>query len=140
MTASLEFLIFRGALVMLPVKLAALGSGLSETEAITRSWQAGVMACLGSGLIEVAGAFTVTRLQRWLPRAALLSTLAGIALGFLVLAFFLRTYSFPLIGLSSLAVILVGYFGRVRWPLPTGLSAVLIGAMLAWASGRMRQK
>ena len=51
-------------LVMLPVKLAALGSGLSETEAITRSWQAGKMACLGSGLIEVAGAFTVTRLQR----------------------------------------------------------------------------
>ena len=125
-------------LVMLPVKLAALGGGLSEAEAITRSWQAGVMACLGSGVIEVAGAFTVTRLQRWLPRAALLSTLAGIALGFLALAFFLRTYSFPLIGLSSLAVILVGYFGRVRWPLPTGLSAVLIGALLAWASGMIQ--
>ena len=52
-----------------------------------------------------------------------------------MLAFLLRTYSFPLIGLSSLAVILVGYFGRVRWPLPTGLSAVLIGAVLAWGSG-----
>ena len=64
-------------LVMLPVKLAALAGGLSEAEAITRSWQAGVMACLGSGLIEVTGAFTVSRLQRWLPRAALLSTLAG---------------------------------------------------------------
>lgn len=125
-------------LVMLPVKLAALGDGLSEAEAITRSWRAGVMACLGSGLIEVAGALLVSRLQRWLPRAALLSTLAGIALGFLVLAFFLRTYSFPLIGLSSLAVILVGYFGRVRWPLPTGLSAVLIGAVLAWGSGMIQ--
>ena len=122
-------------LVMLPVKLAALAGGLSEAEAITRSWQAGVMACLGSGLIEVAGAFTVSRLQRWLPRAALLSTLAGIALGFLALAFLLRTYAHPLIGLSSLAVILVGYYGKVRWPLPTGLSAVLIGAVLAWGSG-----
>ena len=120
---------------MLPVKLAALNSGMSEAAAVTRSWHAGMVACMGSGLIETAGAFCADRLRRWLPRAALLSTLAGIALGYIALGFLLRTYANPLVGLVSLAVILLGYYARVKWPLPTGLMALLIGMVLAWSSG-----
>jgi AGZA family xanthine/uracil permease-like MFS transporter len=134
-TVSLFAYIF---LVMLPVKLAAINGGLSEAEAVTRSWHVGMVACLGSGLIETVGAFTADRLRRWLPRAAMLSTLAGIALGYIALGFLLRTYAHPLVGLSSLAVILLGYYGRVRWPLPTGLLAVLLGMVLAWSSGLIR--
>ncbi|MCX5951399.1 MAG: NCS2 family permease, partial [Cyanobacteria bacterium] len=55
-TVSLFAFVF---LVMLPVKLAALGQGLTEAEAIRLSWQAGLMACLASGLIEAAGSFVV---------------------------------------------------------------------------------
>ena len=66
-TVSLFAFVF---LVMLPVKLAALNAGLSEADAVTRAWQAGLMACLGSGLIETAGAFCAHSLRRWLPRAA----------------------------------------------------------------------
>lgn len=131
-TVSLFAYIF---LVMLPVKLAAINAGLSEADAVIHSWHAGMMACLGSGLIETLGAFTATRLQRWLPRAALLSTLAGIALGYIALGFLLRTYAHPLVGLASLSVILLGYYGKVQWPLPTGLLAVLVGMLLAWTSG-----
>ena len=122
-------------MVMLPVKLTALGAGLDESTAITRSWQAGMVACLGSGLIETAGAFCAHKLRLWLPRASLLSTLAGIALGYIALGFLLRTYAHPLVGLATLAVILLGYYGRVRWPLPTGLFALLLGLLLAWGSG-----
>ena len=74
-------------MVMLPVKLTALGAGLDESTAITRSWQAGMVACLGSGLIETAGAFCAHKLRLWLPRASLLSTLAGIALGYICLLY-----------------------------------------------------
>ena len=95
-------------LVMLPVKLAAVSQGLGEAEAVTLSWQAGLIACLGSGLIECCGAFLGNSLQRWLPRAALLSTLAGIALGYIALGFLLRTYAQPVVGLAVLAVISVG--------------------------------
>lgn len=125
-------------LVMLPVKLAGLAAGLAEAEAVTLSWQAGMMACLGSGLIETGGSFVAHLLRRWLPRAALLSTLAGIALGYIALGFLLRTYAQPLVGLAVLAVILVVYFGRVRLPLPGGLVAVLLGMALAWSSGLLR--
>ena len=34
-------------LVMLPVKLAALGEGLSAEQAVQLSWRAGLLACLG---------------------------------------------------------------------------------------------
>ena len=122
-------------LVMLPVKLAALNAGLTEADAVTRSWHAGMVACMGSGLIETAGAFCADHLRRWLPRAALLSTLAGIALGYIALGFLLRSYTHPLVGLTSLAVILLGTYARVTWPLPTGLMAVLMGIVLAWSSG-----
>jgi AGZA family xanthine/uracil permease-like MFS transporter len=125
-------------LVMLPVKLAALAAGLDEAAAVQLSWQAGLVACLGSGLIEASGAFCAQLLRRWLPRAALLSTLAGIALGYIALGFFLRTYAQPVVGLTVLAVILATYYGRLQLPIPGGLLAVLVGMALAWGSGLIR--
>jgi len=122
-------------LVMLPAKLGGLAAGLDEAAAVQLSWRAGLVACLGSGLIETAGAFCAHALQRWLPRAALLSTLAGIALGYIALGFLLRTYERPLVGLAVLAVLLLSLYGRVRLPLPAGLTAVLLGSLLAAATG-----
>ena len=133
-TVSLFAFVF---LVMLPVKLSALGQGLPEEEAVRLSWQAGLLACLGSGLIESGGAFVAGVLRRWVPRAALLATLAGIALGYIGLGFLLRTYAVPVVGLAVLAVILLAYFGEVRLPLPGGLLAVLVGVVLAAATGRL---
>ena len=134
-TVSLFAFVF---LVMLPVKLTALGQGLAPEQAVQLSWQAGLVACLGSGLIEVTGAFGAGVLRRWLPRAALLSTLAGIALGYIGLGFLLRTYAVPVVGLAVLGVILLAYFGEVKLPLPGGLLAVLVGVTLAWATGLLR--
>ncbi len=122
-------------LVMLPVKLSALGQGLDEASAVRLSWQAGMVACLGSGLIESTGAFCADVLRRWLPRAALLSTLAGIALGYIALGFLLRTYAYPVVGLTVLAIILATYYGRLKLPIPGGLLAVLVGVALAWGTG-----
>lgn len=122
-------------LVMLPAKLAAEAAG--HPAPATVAWQAGLVACLGSGVIELAGAFGAERLRRATPRAALLSTLAGIALGFIALGFLFRMYARPVIGLTTLAIVLLTYFGGVRFPgrLPGGLVAVLVGTVLAWASG-----
>lgn len=122
-------------LVMLPVKLAAEAAGAEDPARL--AWQAGLAACLGSGLIEFAGAFVAERLRRATPRAALLSTLAGIALTFIAIGFLFRTYARPLIGFTTLAVILLTYFGRVRFRggLPGGLVAVALGTLLAWVTG-----
>jgi adenine/guanine/hypoxanthine permease len=125
-------------LVMLPIKLIALDRGATMDEAMALSWQAGLVACLGSGIIELIGSVFADPLRRWLPRAALLSTLAGIGLTFIALGFLFRTYEYPVVALVPLGIILLTYFGRVQFPIPGGLLAVLIGTALAWITGLVR--
>lgn len=131
-TVSLFAYIF---LVMLPAKLVAEAQGAENPALI--AWQAGLFACFGSGLIEVAGAFVAERLRKATPRAALLATLSGIALTFISLGFLFRTYAHPIVGLVTLAVILLVYFGKVRFRgnIPGGLVAVSLGVLLAWMLG-----
>jgi AGZA family xanthine/uracil permease-like MFS transporter len=122
-------------LVMLPAKMLAEADGAENPERI--AWQAGLLACLGSGLIELGGAFIVEKLRKATPRAALLSTLSGIALTFISLGFLFRTYAHPVVGLVTLGVILLVYFGRLRFRgnIPGGLVAIVLGALLAWLIG-----
>ncbi len=124
-------------LVMLPAALSAKSRGLDDTTAATIAWQAGLLACLGSGIIELAGATVAERIRRASPRAALLSTLAGIALGFISFTFLFRTFAFPVVGLVTLGVILLTYFGGVRFRggIPGGLVAIVLGTALAWGTG-----
>jgi AGZA family xanthine/uracil permease-like MFS transporter len=133
-TVSLFVYVF---LVMLPVRLDAEARGLDAGEAARLAWQAGIVACLGSGLIEFLGAFVVDGLRRHVPRAALLSTLAGIALTFISLDFLFRTYATPLVGLATFAVVCLVYFGGVRFRggVPGGAVAVLLGTLLCWTTG-----
>jgi AGZA family xanthine/uracil permease-like MFS transporter len=122
-------------LVMLPAKLAAEAAGVADPSRV--AWHAGLVACLGSGLIELLGSTVAERIRRSTPRAALLATLAGIALTFIAIGFLFRTYTRPVIGLGTLAVIFVVYFGRVRFRggVPGGFVAVLLGCAFAWATG-----
>jgi AGZA family xanthine/uracil permease-like MFS transporter len=121
-------------LVMLPVKLAAIESGESPAQAAETAWRVGLAACLISGLIETAGAFVGDWIRRVTPRAALLSTLAGIAISFIAIDFAVQTFESPLVAILPLAVILATYFGQVKMParIPGGAVAVLLGAGAAW--------
>ncbi len=123
-------------LVMLPVKHAALGAGQSAADAAEAGLRAGILAAVGSGLIELAGAWAVGPLRRFAPRAAMLSTLAGVAVTFIAADFLFRTFAAPVVAFLPFAIILLTYFGGVRFPrgIPGGLVAVLVGALLAWAT------
>jgi AGZA family xanthine/uracil permease-like MFS transporter len=112
--------------VMLPV--------YERTKSAETAWQAGMVACLGSGLIEFFGAFIAEPIRRRTPRAALLSTLAGIAIGFIAMKFTLEIFQRPLVAMLPLAIILITYFSRVGFPLglPGGFVAILFGTLCAW--------
>src|SRR6202521_5537644 len=122
-------------LVMLPAKALAVKAGLPDPVRV--AWQAGLVATLFSGLIELGGAFVAERVRKITPRAALLSTLAGIALSFISLGFLYRTYARPLVGLTTLGVVMLTYFGRIRFKgrIPGGLVAVGLGTLISWAIG-----
>jgi adenine/guanine/hypoxanthine permease len=122
-------------LVMLPAKALAERAGVADPVRV--AWQAGLLATLASGVIELAGAFVAERVRKATPRAALLSTLAGIALSFISLGFLFRTFARPIVGLTTLGIVLLTYFGRVRFKghIPGGVVAVGLGTLLAWGTG-----
>jgi len=122
-------------LVMLPAKIYAVSDlKYSPDDAARYAWRAGLVACFGCGLIEFCGSFIAKWVRKSTPRAALLSTLSGIALGFISLGFLFRTFAHPVVGLATLGIILLVYFGRVRFRLgiPGGLVAVALGTVLWW--------
>ena len=122
-------------LVMLPMWLA--GQDLPEAVRIERTWQAGLVACFCSGVIEALGAVVGERVRRYTPRAALLAALSGIALTFISMDFMLRLFRYPWVGLIGFGFILAHYMSRRPLPfgLPAGLLAVVTGTLMALALG-----
>lgn len=105
-----------------------------RTQSVAAAWKLGLLACLGSGVIEFVGAFFANWIRRNTPRAALLATLSGIAIGFISMTFALQIFQKPLIAMIPLGIVLLGLFGRVRFPLslPSGFLAILAGTGCAW--------
>src|SRR5690242_442611 len=122
-------------LVMLPAKMLATRAGAADPARV--AWQAGLFATLCSGIIELALAFVAERVRKVTPRAALLSTLAGIALGFISLGFLFRSFARPVVGLTTFGIVMLTYFGRVRFKgrIPGGVVAVGLGTLLSWMIG-----
>jgi AGZA family xanthine/uracil permease-like MFS transporter len=132
-TVSLFAFVF---LVMLPVKLSLLAQGASPEAAARDAWRIGLAACFLSGIIEVCGAPIADWIRRSTPRAALLSTLSGIAISFIAIDFAVRTFQMPLVAVLPLAVILTTYFANVKLPLriPGGAWALGLGTLAAWGA------
>ena len=105
-----------------------------ETRTPTLAWQAGLFACLASALLECIGAFTGDWLRRHTPRAALLSSLAGIAITFISMGFVFQIFAMPAIALVPALFVIMVYGGQVKLPLgvPGGFVAVLLGVAIGW--------
>lgn len=105
-----------------------------ETHSAEAAWKMGLLACLGSGVIEFVGSFVAEKIRKSTPRAALLSTLAGISIGFISMQFALEIFQKPLVAMLPLAIILITLFARAPfpWELPGGLVAIILGTACAW--------
>ena len=105
-----------------------------ETKNPRLAWQAGLFACLVSALLECVGAFAGDWLRRHTPRAALLSTLAGIAITFISMGFVFQIFAMPAVALVPALLVIIVYGSRLKLPLglPGGLVAVLFGVAAGW--------
>lgn len=113
-------------LIMMPI--------YQETKDAHLAWQAGLFACLISGVLECAGVLCGDWVRRHTPRAALLCALAGVAITFISMGFVFQIFASPALAIVPMLIILFSYAGKVRWPggLPGGLVAVVAGTALAW--------
>ena len=114
--------------IMLPIKLSSGDPMLA--------YLAGLAWVFIEGLVLLVGAFVAPHVRKVTPRAALLGTLAGISITFISMKPAMEIFEAPVIGLISLAIILAGWYGGVRFPgkIPAGLLAIGVGTVLAWVS------
>jgi AGZA family xanthine/uracil permease-like MFS transporter len=111
-----------------------LGPVYHETHDANLAWKVSLVAGFFGGLLEIATSFFGACIRRHTPRAALLSALAGVGITFISMGFIFQIFSSPLVALFPALLVMIGYAGRVRWPLglPTGFIAVVVGTLTAW--------
>ncbi|MFV0405888.1 MAG: hypothetical protein ACK5LN_03555, partial [Propioniciclava sp.] len=99
-----------------------------------KAWRAGLAWAFIVGLIVCIGAVFGPAIRRYIPRAAMLGALAGIAITFISMRPVAQMWEVPWIGLVSFAFILVGWVGTQKMPfgLPVGLVAVIVATVVAW--------
>src|SRR3989442_5606013 len=117
-----------------------LGPVMVATGDPVLGWKVGMVAALAIGLAKVGLAFVGDWARRVVPRAALLGSIAGVAVLLIAFLPMLKILRDPLVGLVALVVLLLGLFGGVRMPLrlPAPVAAGLAGTapflLRAWLS------
>ncbi|MBO1020381.1 regulator [Methylobacterium sp. SD274] len=114
--------------IMLPIKLA--------TGDPVKGWEAGLAWVFIQSFILMIGGFVAPVIRRITPRAALLGTLAGVSVTFIAMRPALEMITTPVIGVVAFAIILLAWFGGLRYPgrIPAGLVAILFGMAVAWGA------
>jgi adenine/guanine/hypoxanthine permease len=114
--------------IMLPITL--------KTGDPIKGWSAGLVWVFFQSFILMIGGFIAPYIRKITPRAALLGTLAGVSVTFISMRPALEMYMTPQIGLICFAIILVAWFGGVKYPkgIPAGLVAIAAGMLIAWGS------
>ncbi len=114
--------------IMLPITI--------KTGDPMKGWSAGLVWVFFQSFILMIGGFIAPVIRKITPRAALLGTLAGVSVTFISMRPALEMYMTPQIGLICFAIIMVSWFGGVKYfkGIPAGLVAIAVGMIIAWGS------
>jgi adenine/guanine/hypoxanthine permease len=113
--------------IMLPVKIV--------TGDPMKGWQAGLTWVFIQSFVLMAGGYVAPIIRRITPKAALLGALAGVSITFISMKPALEMFMTPMVGVVCFAVILIGWFGGVKYGgIPAGLVAIAAGTLIAWGS------
>jgi AGZA family xanthine/uracil permease-like MFS transporter len=124
-------------LVLGPAYVGLRAEGMDEQAAALATWQLGMAAMMVMGAFKLMLSFFGGWVQRWVPRAGLLGSIAGIALmlmGFLPLVEALKV---PVVGFVTLGLLLYALVARGPLPgrMPGVLLAFLVGTALYYGLG-----
>jgi AGZA family xanthine/uracil permease-like MFS transporter len=113
--------------IMLPISLM--------TKDPIKGWEAGLTWVFVQSFVLMAGGFIAPIIRKITPRAALLGTLAGVSVTFISMRPALEMFLTPVIGIVCFAIILLSWFGGVKYRgIPAGLVAIAVGTLIAWGS------
>lgn len=114
--------------IMLPIA--------AKTGDPVKGWEAGLTWVFIQSFVLMLGGFLAPFIRMITPRAALLGTLAGVSISFISMRPALEMFTTPVIGITCFAIILLSWFGGVRYfrGIPAGLVAIAAGCLIAWGS------
>ncbi len=121
------------ALVVLgPVFVSLKAGGMEPRAAAVMTWHIGMATMIMMGVLKLALSFCGGWIQKVVPQAGLLGSLAGIGLALIGFAPLLDIFGLPLVGVLSLGLILYTVVARVRLPgkIPGVLAAIALGTAL----------
>jgi adenine/guanine/hypoxanthine permease len=121
------------ALVVLgPAFVSLKAQGMEPREAAMMTWYIGMATMVMIGVIKLVLSFCGRWVQKMVPQAGLLGSLAGIGLALIGFVPLLDIFGLPLVGMISLGIILYNLVARIRLPrnIPGVLAAIVIGTAL----------
>lgn len=118
--------------VLGPAFLGLKNSGMPEREAAMMTWYIGMASMVLIGLVKVIFSFAGQWVQKMVPQAGLLGSLAGIGLALIGFIPIVEVFGMPLVGMIALGLILYTLVAQIKlpWNFPGVFAAVLIGTAL----------
>jgi AGZA family xanthine/uracil permease-like MFS transporter len=126
------------ALVVLgPAFVGLKAEGMNERDAAMMTWYIGMATMVFIGVIKVFFSFFGQWVQRIVPQAGLLGSLAGIGLALIGLIPLIDIFGMPLVGLVALGLVFYTLVAGIHLPkrIPGVLASVVIGTGLYYALG-----
>lgn len=109
-----------------------------QTKDANLALQVGLAANFIGGFIEVLGGFFGRWICKYVPGCALLGNMASSALIWLSVIGMAMVFDKPIYGILPLFIVVIDYLGKADkrfQKIPSGVIAVLVGAVIAWAGG-----
>jgi AGZA family xanthine/uracil permease-like MFS transporter len=125
------------AFTVLGPAFVAAKTTLPEREAAVLAWQVGMACMILIGIFKLVMSFLGAAIQRALPQAGLLGSLAGIGIALLGVLQLGDILAEPVVGMISLGIIFYALVAGLRLPgrIPAVLASVGAGALVYYGMG-----
>ena len=126
------------ALIVLgPAFVRLKAEGMTERDAAMMTWYIGMATMVMIGVFKLVMSFMGPWVQRVVPQAGLLGSIAGIGLALIGLAPLVDVFAMPIIGMLSLGLILYSLVAGIRLPgnFPSVFAAIILGTGIYYAFG-----
>ena len=123
--------------VLVPCYQAGMADGLSPHEAGMITWKVGMATLVFMGIVKVIASFAGAWVQRMVPQAGLLGSLAGVGITLLGFLPFMHIYDMPIVGLLALGLMLYTIVAKLPLPgkIPGAFAAVAVASVVYYIMG-----
>jgi AGZA family xanthine/uracil permease-like MFS transporter len=130
--------------VLGPAFLALKGEGMAEHDAAMMTWYIGMATMMFIGVFKLIFSFFGSWVQKVVPQAGLLGSLAGIGLALIGFIPLVDVFGTPIVGMVALGLILYTLIAQIKLPknFPGVLASIVVGTALyyliaphGWAGG-----